>query len=146
MSFRATIPVRFQDVDAAGVLFFGRIFDYCHQAYEELIGSFGVDRAHYFAGADYLVPIAHAEADYRSPIRLGERVIVTIDVIRVGRASVRLHYRVAGPAAEDLRAEVMTVHAFVDRATMRPISIPEPLRGFFLGHLAPEQVAERVAK
>ncbi len=146
MSFRATIPVRFQDVDAAGVLFFGRIFDYCHQAYEELIGSFGVDRAHYFAGADYLVPIAHAEADYRSPIRLGERVTVTIDVTRVGRASVRLRYRVTGPAAEDLRAEVMTVHAFVDRATMRPISIPEPLRGFFLGHLAPEQIAERVAK
>lgn len=146
MSFRATIPVRFQDVDAAGVLFFGRIFDYCHQAYEELIGSFGVDRAHYFAGADYLVPIAHAEADYRSPIRLGERVTVTIDVTRMGRASVRLRYRVTGAAAEDLRAEVMTVHAFVDRATMRPISIPEPLRGFFLGHLAPEQVAERVAK
>jgi 1,4-dihydroxy-2-naphthoyl-CoA hydrolase len=146
VSFRATIPVRFQDVDAAGVLFFGRIFDYCHQAYEELIGSFGVDRAHYFAGADYLVPIAHAEADYRSPIRLGERVTVTIDVTRLGRASVRLRYHVTGPAAEDLRAEVMTVHAFVDRATMRPISIPEPLRGFFLGHLAPEQVAERVAK
>ena len=146
MSFRATIPVRFQDVDAAGVLFFGRIFDYCHQAYEELIGSFGIDRAHYFAGADYLVPIAHAEADYRSPIRLGERVSVAIDVTRVGRASIRLRYRVTGAGPEDLRAEVVTVHAFVDRATMRPISIPEPLRGFFLGHLAPEEVAERLSK
>ena len=58
MSFRATVPVRFQDVDAAGVLFFGRIFDYCHHAYEELIESSGVDRAHYFAGAEYLVPMA----------------------------------------------------------------------------------------
>jgi len=65
VSFHTTIPVRFQDVDSAGVLFFGRIFDYCHHAYEDLIHSSGVDRAHYFAGADYLVPIAHAEADYR---------------------------------------------------------------------------------
>jgi 1,4-dihydroxy-2-naphthoyl-CoA hydrolase len=146
VSFRATIPVRFQDVDAAGVLFFGRIFDYCHHAYEELIESSDVDRAHYFAGAEYLVPIAHAEADYRSPIRVGERVVVAIDVTRVGRASFRLRYRVTGHSAEDLRAEVVTVHAFVDRATMRPISIPEPLRAFFLGHLVPEQVSERVPK
>ena len=146
MSFQTIIPVRFQDVDAAGVLFFGRIFDYCHQAYEELIGSFGVDRAHYFAGADYLVPIAHARADYRSVIKLGERVTVTIDILRVGRASVRLRYRVTGPSLEDLRAEVETVHAFVDRKTMRPISIPEPLRGFFLGHLVPEEAPERVSK
>ncbi|HEX5030559.1 MAG TPA: thioesterase family protein [Candidatus Eisenbacteria bacterium] len=146
MSFQATIPVRFQDVDAAGVLFFGRIFDYCHQAYEELIGSFGLDRAHYFAGAEYLVPIVHARADYRSPIRLGERVHVTIEIARVGRASVRLRYRVTGPKADDLRAEVETVHAFVDRATMRPISIPDPLRGFFLEHLVPDAAAEGVAK
>jgi YbgC/YbaW family acyl-CoA thioester hydrolase len=146
VSFRATIPVRFQDVDAAGVLFFGRIFDYCHHAYEELIESSGVDRAHYFAGAEYLVPIAHAEADYRSPIRVGERVVVTIDVTRVGRASFRLRYHVTGHSAGDLRAEVVTVHAFVDRATMRPIPIQEPLRGFFLGHLVPEQVPERVTK
>lgn len=146
MSFQATIPVRFQDVDAAGVLFFGRIFDYCHQAYEELIESSGVDRAHYFHRAEYLVPIAHAEADYRKPIRVGERMNVAIDVTRVGRASVRLRYRVTGPSVDDLRAEVVTVHAFVDRATMRPISIPEPLRGFFLGHLVPEETPERVSK
>jgi len=146
VSFRTTIPVRFQDVDSAGVLFFGRIFDYCHHAYEDLIHSSGVDRAHYFAGADYLVPIAHAEADYRSPIKVGERVDIAIDVTRVGRASIRLRYRVTGPSAEDLRAEVETVHAFVDRATMRPISIPEPLRGFFLKHLVPEETPERIPK
>jgi len=39
VSFHTTIPVRFQDVDSAGVLFFGRIFDYCHHAYEDLIHS-----------------------------------------------------------------------------------------------------------
>jgi YbgC/YbaW family acyl-CoA thioester hydrolase len=145
MSFRATLQVRFQDVDAGGVLFFGRIFDYLHAAYEELVASSGVDRARYFAGAEYLVPIAHAEADYRSPIRHGERVEVAIDVARVGRASFQLRYRVLGPGG-DLRVEAATVHAFVDRATMRPIAIPEPLRSFFQGHLLPEPVAHQPAK
>ena len=145
MSFRTTLPVRFQDVDAGGVLFFGRIFDYCHQAYEEVVATSGVDPARYFAGAEYLVPIAHAEADYRVPIRHGERVAISIDVSRVGRASFGLSYRVAGPNG-DLRVEAATIHAFVDRSTMKPIPIPDPLRKFFLGHLAPKAVSHHAAK
>ena len=145
MSFRTMLPVRFQDVDAGGVLFFGRIFDYCHQAYEEFVATSGVDTAHYFAGAEYLVPIAHAEADYRAPIRHGERVAVSIEVTRVGRASFRLSYRVTGPKG-DLRVEAASVHAFVDRSTMKAIPIPAPLREFFLGHLAREAVPHQTAK
>ena len=147
MSFRTTLPARFQDVDAAGVLFFGRIFDYAHHAYEELIATSGFDRARYFSGGDFLVPIAHAEADYKKPILHGERVTITIDVTRVGRASVHLKHTVTGPAGDkDLRASVLTVHAFVERATMKPIPIPEPLRSFFLGHLREEPVPEGVPK
>ena len=99
MSFTIELAVRFQDVDAGGVLFFGRIYDYCHQAYEEFWGSEGIDRAHFFAGAEYLVPIAHSEADYRLPIRHGDRIQVRIDVARVGRASFTLRYRVTGSDA-----------------------------------------------
>ena len=147
MSFQTTIAARFQDVDAAGVLFFGRIFDYVHMAYEELVASSGFDRVAYFSKGDFLVPIAHAEADYRKPILHGERVTITIDVTRVGRASVHLRHTVTGPGGpHDLRASVLTVHAFVERATMKPIPIPEPLRGFFRGHLREEPVPESAPK
>ena len=139
MSFSVRLPVRFQDVDAGGVLFFGRIYDYCHQAYEEFWGTQGVDRATFFAGAEILVPIAHSEADYRRPIRHGDRVEVRLDVTRVGRASFTLRYHVTGPeGATDLRVEASTVHAFVNRGTMRPVPIPEPLRAILLRHLLRE--------
>lgn len=137
MSFSARFPVRFQDVDAAGVLFFGRIYDYCHHAYEEFWDAEGVDRAHFFAGAEYLVPIAHSQADYRRPIRHGDRIDVRIDVTRVGRASFTLRYHVTGPDG-DLRVEASTVHAFVGRETMKPIPIPDPLRAILLRHLLRE--------
>jgi 1,4-dihydroxy-2-naphthoyl-CoA hydrolase len=137
VSFSARFSVRFQDVDAAGVLFFGRIYDYCHHAYEEFWGAEGVDRARFFAGAEYLVPIAHSEADYRRPIRHGDVIDVRIDVTRVGRASFTLRYHVTG-AGGDLRAEATTVHAFVDRGTLKPIPIPEPLRAILLRHLLRE--------
>jgi len=137
VSFTTTFLARFQDVDAGGVLFFGRIYDYCHHAYEEMMESEGVDRALYFAGASYLVPIAHSEADYRKPIRHGERIQVRIDVTRVGKASFTLRYHVTGMDG-DLRVEASTVHAFVEKATMRPIPIPEDLRAVFLRHLLRE--------
>ncbi|HTM00771.1 MAG TPA: thioesterase family protein [Candidatus Omnitrophota bacterium] len=147
MSVRASLPVRFQDVDAAGVLFFGRIYDYCHQAYEELWAAAGVDRAWIFSGADFLIPIAHSEADYRAPLRHGERVDVRVDVTHVGRASFHLAYRVTGPRGDgDLRATAKTVHAFVARETMRPIPIPEELRVFLLRHLVQEPVAHHPPK
>lgn len=147
MSVQTSLPVRFQDVDAAGVLFFGRIYDYCHHAYEELWASEGVDRAWIFSGADFLIPIAHSEADYKSPLRHGERVDVRVDVTHIGRASFHLAYRVTGPGGEnDLRATVRTVHAFVARETMRPIPIPGELRVLLLRHLVQEPVAHRAPK
>lgn len=142
MSFEHAMQVRFQDVDAAGVLFYGRVYDYSHVAYEEFWASMGVDRAWVFSGADFLIPIAHSEADYRKPVLHGERISIRLDVTRVGRASFSLAYRITGPGgAHDIRAEVKTVHAFVAKASMKPIPIPDDLRVFLLRHLVEEPVA-----
>ena len=145
MSFSTTIPARFQDVDAAGVLFFGRIYDYLHMAYEEFWVSAGVDRAYFFSGAPWVVPIAHSEADYKFPIRHGDVVTVEIQVERVGRASFTLRYRVLGPrGAEDLRVTAKTVHAFASREAegrLKPTAIPDDLRMFLLRHLVQEPLA-----
>ena len=145
MSYSFTAPVRFQDVDAAGVLFFGRIYDYLHLAYEEFWVSGGVDRAYFFGGAPWVVPIAHSEADYKAPIRHGDVITVTIDVARVGRASFELRYAVTGEGGPaDRRVAARTVHAFTSRAPggrLKPIAIPEELRMFLLRHLVQEPLA-----
>lgn len=147
MSFEHAMQVRFQDVDAAGVLFYGRVYDYSHVAYEEFWASMGVDRAWVFSQADFLIPIAHSEADYRKPVKHGERITVRIDVTRVGRASFSLAYRVTGPGGtEDVRAVVATVHAFVAKESMKPIPIPDELRVFLLRHLVEEPVAHDAPK
>ena len=142
MSFSHATPVRFQDVDGAGVLFYGRIYDYLHVAYEEFWVSAGVDRAYFFTGAPWIVPIAHSEADYKAPIRHGDTITVTIDVARVGRASFELRYDVTGPrGAGDRRVTAKTVHAFATREAegrLKPAPIPEALRVFLLRHLVQE--------
>lgn len=145
MSFTFTTPVRFQDVDGAGVLFFGRIYDYLHLAYEEFWVSGGVDRAYFFTGAPWVVPIVHSEADYKVPIRHGDTITVEIDVVKVGKASFELRYAVTGGGGvSDRRVAARTVHAFALRAEagrLKPTSIPEDLRMLLLRHLVQEPVA-----
>ena len=46
MSFEHRLIVRFYEVDRAGIAFFGRIFEYCHAAYEGLLVA--VERADLF--------------------------------------------------------------------------------------------------
>jgi 1,4-dihydroxy-2-naphthoyl-CoA hydrolase len=144
VSFSHDIQVRFQDVDAGGVLFYGRVYDYIHVAYEEFWAAEGVDRGVFFAGGDFLIPVAHSEADYRTPIRHGEKIRVRIDVVKVGRASFTLRHHVSGPDGSP-RAEALTVHACVRKETMRPIAIPDSLRAILLRHLLPEPVPDHAA-
>jgi len=144
MSFEHDIQVRFQDVDAGGVLFYGRVYDYIHVAYEEFWAAEGVERGVFFAGSEYLIPVAHSEADYRTPIRHGERVRVRIDVTKVGRASFTMRHRVTGSDGSPL-VDALTVHAFVRKEGMKPMAIPEHLRAILLRHLLPEAVPHHAA-
>ena len=142
MSFTHDIQVRFQDVDAGGVLFYGRVYDYIHVAYEEFWASEGVERGVFFSGAEYLIPVVHSEADYKRIVLHGEKVRVTIDVTKVGHTSFALRHRVAGPDGS-LRIEARTVHVFARKGTMRLMAIPGHLREILLRHLVAEPVAHR---
>jgi len=39
--FEARFPVRFHDVDRAGIIFFAKILEYCHAAFEDLLAASG---------------------------------------------------------------------------------------------------------
>ena len=65
---------------------------------------------------------------YFTPIAFPDRVAVGLRVARLGNSSVRYEiavFRNDDPAAV---AEGYFVHVFVDRATMRPVPIPEHAR------------------
>src|SRR2546425_324228 len=63
---------RFQDADAAGVLFFARVFDYFHDGYVELLESAGFQLARVLAEKVWIAPIRHSEAEFLHPIRFGD--------------------------------------------------------------------------
>ena len=124
MPFETQVTVRFREVDRAGIAFFGQVFDYCHVAYEELLARMfdPIDIA--FGREGWGTPVVHAEADFRRPMCLGDRLTVAMELERLGRRSVTFSYRVSGPD-DDERAAVRIVHAFADMAAMAPCDVPE---------------------
>jgi YbgC/YbaW family acyl-CoA thioester hydrolase len=126
MAFEVVVTARFFEIDRAGIVFFGRIFEYCHVAYEELLGKALGSMEEAFRAPEWGTPLVHAEADFNSPIRLGDRITVALTLDKVGERSLSFGYRLTG---EDgvLRATAKLVHAVIDPRTFRAIPAPASL-------------------
>lgn len=116
--------VRFGDVDAAGVIYYPRLFDRVVRA----VGAVMDDVGYPFAGlVDDGVgfPIVHAEIDLVRPIRLGETVSLGV-APTVGETSVEFDVdcRVDGT----LVAEASQTQTLIDLETFEPTAIPTDLR------------------
>ena len=134
--FSVTFPVRFADVDHAGIVYYPRFYHYFHVAFEEFF------RLRMGAGA-YLdlisrrrigFPAVRTECDYRAPLRFGDMVRVDMRIERLGGKSIRFRYRAfrgEGPAGE-LAAEGLVVCAVTDLAQFRAVEVPDDLRQLFL--------------
>ena len=115
MPFEHPITARFHEVDRAGIVFFGRAFEYAHICYEEmLIAAF--DDAEVVMGARrFVMPIVHAEADYQRPIRQFDRLVAALDLERLSKRSMTSRITLRGAAdPTDVRVVVRRKQAFVN--------------------------------
>jgi len=123
-----SIPLRvyYQDTDAGGVVFHGQYFAFMERARTELLNALGYDLAH-FAEARGVLFLVHAlAATYHAPARLNERISVSAEVAKMGRASVVFRQRVEREGELLVEAEVTV--ALVDRIHLKPTRMPEELR------------------
>src|SRR5690606_35065652 len=77
-AFSAEVAVKFQDVDAAGIVFFARFFDYVHGAYEGFLTASGSPLPDVLREKSWAAPLRHAEADYLRPARYGDILLVEL--------------------------------------------------------------------
>ncbi len=125
--FTMDFSVRLPDTDAAGILFFGNYFKVAHDAYEAFMESIGFDLSQIILKADFLILIAHAEANYKTPLRLGDKATVELMVESMGRTSFVLSY-VLKDLLQNVAATVKTVHVTVDKENEDKIPLPEKLK------------------
>lgn len=138
MPFQTRIPVSFNDVDAAGIVYFGNVFDYCHRAYERLLESIKLPLPHILKTEGWAMPLVHAEADYFKPMLHGELLQVSVTLAKTGRSSLHFQYEIRGPN-DTLRARITLVHATVERRGFKPQPIdPNFLEALKSADLSPQ--------
>jgi len=122
--------VRFQDVDAAGIIFFPRAFEICHDLYVEFLAEAG-QPLHEALRGPWLAPVRHAEADYIKPLRFGDRIEVAIVAAHLGPSvpptEVTLGYRVAILPKKEPALVVQSVHTFVTRERFERTPVPDEI-------------------
>ena len=131
MRFSYAHVVRFSEVDPAGILFFSRVAEHCHAAYEAFVAEAGLSVPAYFGGSSWKAPIVRWEVDYLAPSRLGETLAVQIDCIRVGRSSLTFQFGVVGPDGR-ARSRAKMVAVCIDGEAFQTRALPEEVVEAFL--------------
>lgn len=114
--------VRFQDIDAAGIVFFARFFEYFHDAYVEFLAGTAADLGDVLAAKAWAAPLVHAEADFVRALRFGDRIGVEVAASKRSSKSATVHYRVW--SGDDVAAVGRTVHVAVDTTTFESMALP----------------------
>ena len=124
--FETQTDVKLHDTDAAGILFFANHFRIAHTAYEAFMKSIGCGLDHIIKKSNYLLLIAHAEADYNRGLYLGDEFTISLKA-EIGETSFVLSHFFKN-AHGNLAAKLRTVHVSVDKKTGQKIPLPEKVR------------------
>ncbi|HDQ70707.1 MAG TPA: acyl-CoA thioesterase [Chloroflexi bacterium] len=122
--FSSTVKVRWRDVDALGHVNNAVYFTYLEQARVDYLRELGL------ATDDpqkVSFILAQASCQFKSPIKLGERVTVYARVSELGNSSFSFDYRMTGGDGR-LIAVARSVQVCYDYARQKPVPIPEAWR------------------
>lgn len=127
MPLTRTFTARFDDIDRAGIVYFARYFAYCHATWEELLALIFPNLEQAFAQGHWPTPLVHADADYFSPVRLGETMAICLLGVLPKRTSFCCWYELSHSDGR-LIARVQLIHCCTDPTFQRAVPMPEPLR------------------
>ncbi len=125
--FIAKNKVRMHDTDMAGILYFPRQFRFVHDAWEDWMESKGLSFDDLFKRMDFAFVVVHAEADYKTPLKVGDELEVHVQVIHLGNTSFSVGYKIY-KADGTLTGTAKTVHVAIDTKHRHKIKIPPLLR------------------
>ncbi len=124
--FTYTTPVRFADVDHAGIVYYPRFFHFFHMAFEELWRARMGARAYVdLLDRDHVgFPAVSASCDFKAPLRFGDDAEIQLTISRLGTKSITVHYRVFRTDPREHAADGQVVAAVVDLAKFVAVPIP----------------------
>ena len=120
--------VRWGDVDAASIIFYGAYIRFFEFAETELFRAVGLPYGVMFEELDVWLPRVHIDCDFHRAAQLDDLLEVSVYVGRFGNKSMRLDFEVRRKGEEMLIARAHFVLAAVKRDSFETVPIPEMLK------------------
>lgn len=127
--------VRFEEVDAARIVFFGRFPYWCHEAMERFFDPMPGGYPDLILRRRVGFPAVHMDADWTSPLRYGDIAQIETSISKIGTTSATFQFVFTNKATG---AHVATFHhviACVDLDKMTKQPLPADVRALFQAHL-----------
>lgn len=127
--------VRFGEVDQAQIVYYPRVFHFCHLAMEDFFeNDFGVPYSVLVNERRIGFPAVNVECDFKAPMPFGADLAIEMAYLKLGRSSVVTRYRFSDSGGRDC-AEVRATTACVDMDAFKSQPIPDDIRAAFERHL-----------
>lgn len=125
--------VRWGDVDAAGIIFYGSYIRFFEFAETELFRAVGLPYGKVFEKLQIWLPRVHLECDFHRAAKMDDLLEVSVYAGKIGRTSLRLNFEVrrkneAGEIEPELMATAHFVLVSTGRDDLKPVSVPDELR------------------
>lgn len=132
--FHLPVRVYWEDTDAGGVVYHARYVAFLERARSDWMRALGIGQQQGIDALDLVFAVRGMTLAFRKPARLDDLLQVSVELRKLGRASLRFAQTIHRGDALLLEAEVDI--AALGAADFRPRAIPEPLHGQLQGLLA----------
>jgi 1,4-dihydroxy-2-naphthoyl-CoA hydrolase len=137
MFFTYNRTVRFQDTDAAGVVYFANVLAMCHEAYEASLAASGINLKSFFNNPTVAIPLVHASVDFLRPMFCGDKLLIHLTPQLLGESKFEITYQVvAASSSEQQLAKAITKHVCIDSTTRTKTQLPEAIIQWLAVNLA----------
>lgn len=125
MSYTREIQIEFNHCDPAGIVFYPRYFEMTNSVVENFFNDVvGRSFASMHRGADNGVPTVSLAAEFVAPSRLGDKVLFSLTIEKLGRSSVSL--KIVGQMGGELRLSVALTLVWIEG--MKSAAWPDAMR------------------
>ncbi|MBN2384092.1 acyl-CoA thioesterase [bacterium] len=124
--FSFELRVRFSETDAQQIVHNSKYLTYFEIGRVEYLRHLGVPYQQFRdKGYDFVLVVSHVE--YKSPAVFDQLLRLQVRVEWLKRSSFQFNYTLADATKDFIVAEGYTIHATVDRTTLKPCHFPEDL-------------------
>lgn len=124
MTFNYLRRVYLADTDAAGVVYFARGLEICHEAYEESLAEMGISLQQIIK-ENIALPIVRAEIDFLRPIFCGDKLQILLNVSQIDDSELAIAYQISSvDNLQRVLAKARTSHVCIDPQIRQRTTLP----------------------